>query len=214
MVRLPVVALTALLAAVACGGSTPTAPSGPTASTVAVQQSDLPAGMVRCDLSGDIDSFIQKEQSPDPATAKSMASEWDKAKKNGATAGHTAVYTDSSAHCNAIKSSTSDIAAAGYKLVVNFVVQFKDEKSAAAMYTNGEILGVSASSLRSGGGAAIEGTKTGLSAHAVVINQTIAPQSFYIALWQNKSFAVFLAVLNVDPTISQKVATTENSRIK
>src|SRR5579872_1319992 len=89
MVRLPVVALTALLAAVACGGSTPTAPSGPTASTVAVQQSDLPAGMVRCDLSGDIDSFIQKEQSPDPATAKSMASEWDQAKKNGATAGHT-----------------------------------------------------------------------------------------------------------------------------
>ena len=41
----------------ACGG-TSNAPTGPTASTVAVQPSDVPKDMVRCDLSGDIQSFI------------------------------------------------------------------------------------------------------------------------------------------------------------
>ena len=30
--------------------------------------------MVKCDLTGDINNFISKEQSPDPQTAKSMSS--------------------------------------------------------------------------------------------------------------------------------------------
>jgi hypothetical protein len=170
--------------------------------------------MVKCDLTGDIAGFIQKEQGPDPATAKSASDEWAQAQKNGATAAYAAVYTDSAAHCAAIKSSTSDIAAANYKLVVNFVIQFKTEKDAANAYTNGSIFGASASNLRSGGTQAIEGTKTGLTANSIVVSESIANQTFYIALWQNKTFDVFLAALNLDPNASKKIATSQNSRIK
>src|SRR2546423_5559320 len=212
MVR-ALIATVVTLSIAACGGSSPT-PQGPTVSTVSVQPGDLPHGLVKCDLTGDIDSFITKEQTPDPPTSKSMSGYWADAKRAGANAGYAAIYTDSAAHCSAIKSSTSDIAAANYKLVVNFVVQFKDEKSAAGAYTNESILGFSASNLRSGGAQTIEGTKTGLTANSIVLDQSISNQSFYIALWQNKAFDVILAVLNVDPTSSKKVATSENSRIK
>ncbi len=73
---------------------------------------------------------------------------------------------------------------------------------------------MSASSLRSSGSQAIEGSKTGLGANSIVISQPIATQTFYIALWQNRAFAVLLVALNFDPATSQKIATAENARIK
>jgi len=213
MVKPLIAALIALLSIVACGGAS-NGPQGPSASSVSAQPGDVPHGMVKCDLTGDINNFIGREQSPDPQTAKSMSTYWADAKKAGATAAYAAIYTDSDAHCSSIKSSTSDPGVATYKVIVNFVVQFKDEKSAAAAYTNDSLFGFSASNLRSGGAQPIEGTKTGLTANSLVLDQTISNQSFYIALWQNKTFAVVLAVINVDSTASKKVATSENSRIK
>lgn len=170
---------------------------------------------MRCDLTGDIDSFIKKEQTPDPNASKTMANDWADAKKNGATAAYTAFYTDSSAHCDAIKGSGADLGAATYKLVVNFVIQFKDEKSAATGYKSDKtIFGFSASELRSGSGGVLEGNATGLSPNSITLTQPIGNQFFYIAVWQNKAFMVILAVLNVDAPAAKKVATSENSRIK
>jgi hypothetical protein len=37
----------------------------------------------------------------------------------------------------------------------------------------------------------------------------IANQSFFVAVWQNKTFAVILAVINIDTTQSKKVASNE-----
>ena len=213
MARTSIGALLALFLVVACGGSSPSSP-GATASSVAVQPSDLPSGMVKCDLTGDIDSFIKTEASPDPSTSKTMRDQWAQAKSKGATAAYTAIYTDSSAHCAGIKSSGSDIGAATYRLIVNFVVQFKDEKTAAQTYSNDSILGFSASSLRSGSAPVIEGTKTGLSRNSVTLSEPLAGQLYYIAVWQNKAFVVILAVLNLDAASAKKVATSENGRIK
>ena len=211
MPRLVLVFLVALVAA--CGGSSP-APSGPTASSIAVQSADVPKGMVRCSISGDIQTFIGREQSPDPSTAKSAQDEWTRAQKNGATGAYATIYTDSSSHCSDFANARTDPAAVPYKLVVNFVLQFKDSKSAANTYQNDSIFGVSASSLRSSGTQSIEGNKTGLGANSVVVSQSISNQTFYIALWQNKTFDVFLAVLNVDPAGSARIATSENGRIR
>jgi hypothetical protein len=209
------IAVTCLvLVAVACGGGPATTTNGPTASSVSVQPKDLPAGMVKCDLTGDIDSFINKEKNADPATYKSTSDEWASAKKNGATAAATAFYTDSATHCKSVGSSSSDVTTATFKLAVNFVVQFKDEASAAKGYTSESIFGFSASSLKSGGAPVVEGTKTGLTANSISLNASISSQSFYVAVWQNKAFMVILAVLNVDPAASKKVATSENARIK
>src|SRR5689334_2747121 len=113
MLRLAVVIVALALAA--CGGSTPSV-QGPTAATIAVQPQDAPAGMVKCPLSGDIDSFLNQEKTADPSTYQSTKAEWDDARSKGATSAYVAIYADSKAHCDAIKSSGPDVGAATYKL--------------------------------------------------------------------------------------------------
>src|SRR5450759_5437740 len=136
---------------VACGGWPPRTVTGPTAAGISVQQGDLPAGMQKCGLSGDIDSFLNKSKTKDPNTYTSTKSEWDAAQKQGATAAYAAFFSDSTAHCTTLESNSSDISTATYKLVVNFVIQFKDEASASSGYTTEQIFGFSASSLKSVG---------------------------------------------------------------
>jgi hypothetical protein len=206
--------LAAMLMLAACGGSAPGSSSGPTPATIAVQPGDLPADMHKCDLSGDIDSFLAKSKTKDPNTYTSTKSEWDSAKSKGAAAAYTAFYTDSAAHCTSIESNTTDISSATYKLVVNFVIQFKDEASASKGYTTESIFGFSASSLKSGGAPVVEGTQTGLTKNSIVLSIAISTQSFYVAEWQNKAFMVILAILNIDTATCKKVAQAENGRIK
>jgi hypothetical protein len=214
MLQKSMAGMVALLVLAACGGSGPGGSSGPTATTIAVQPGDLSSDMHKCDLSGDIDSFLTKSKTKDPNTYTSTKSEWDSAKQKGATSAYTAFYTDSAAHCTTIESNTTDISSATYKLVVNFVIQFKDEATAGKGYTTESIFGFSASSLKSGGAPVVEGTKTGLTANSIVLSIAISTQSFYVAEWQNKSFMVILAILNIDTATCKKVAQAENSRIK
>src|SRR5437868_12182836 len=157
--------------------------------------------MVRCNLSGNIEDFIKAEQSPDPNTSKSVAGYWQDAQTSGAKAAYTAIYSDSQTRCAAIKDPSTDVGTATYKLVVNFVVQFKDEKTAADAYTNKSIFGFSPAQLRSA--PTIEGSKTGLTANSTVWNQSTASQSSYIAESQNKASMVLLAVRNTDPGASR-----------
>ena len=180
-----------------------------TAASVAVQPGDLPSGMQRCDLSGDIDSYLSKAKDKDPGTYTSVKAEWDAAKKQGATAAYVAFYTDSAAHCASIQSNTADVTAATYKLVVNFAIQFKDEASASKGYANESIFGVSKSSLKGG----VEGTATGLGPNSVILSTSLGKQSYYVAAWQNKAFIVILLILNMDQPANEKVAGNMNNRI-
>jgi hypothetical protein len=203
-----------MVVAVACGGSPSTTITGPTAASVAVQTADLPTGMQKCDLSGDIDSFLNKSKAKDPNTYTSVKSEWDAAQKAGATAAYAAFYADSTAHCATIESNSADISTATFKLVINFVVQFKDEASAGKGYTTESIFGFSAAQLKSGGAPVVEGTQTGLTANSIVLSASISNQSFYVAVWQHKTFMVILAMINIDAANAKKSALAENSRIK
>jgi len=201
---------------VACGGSSPSIlSSGPTASSVAVQTSDLPKDMKKCSQSADLDTYLNNVKTKDPNNYNTIKPEWDAAKKQGATAAYAAFYTDSAAHCANVESNSADVSSATYKLVVNFVIQFKDEASASKGYTTESIFGFSAASLKNGGAPVLEGTaKTGLSPNSIVLTAAIGNQSFYIAVWQNKVFMVILAILNIDTPTCKNVALAENSRIK
>jgi hypothetical protein len=207
-----VLATVALLMLVACGSST-SAASGP--ADVAVRSGDLPKALVRCDGSGDINTFLNSVKTKDPATYQSTKSDWDDAKKNGATSAVVVFEADTKDHCTSIQNSNSnDFGSATYPFVINFVIQFKDEATAQKGYTTESIFGFSQSTLsQSGGSGVITGTATGLTTNSIALSVAIASQSFYVAVWQNKTYMVILGVLNIDLGQAKKIATTLNGRI-
>ncbi len=209
-----VVAAIAIVMLVACNGSSASATTGP--ADVAVNSNDLPKGMVRCDGSGDMDTFLNSIKTNDPSTYQSTKGEWDSAKSAGATGAVVAFYTDTKAHCASIQASNNnDLGGATYPVAINFVIQFKDQASAEKGYTTESIFGFSESTLtQSGGSAVVKGQDTGLSKNSVALTLAIGSQSFYVAVWQNKAFMVILGLLNIDITQSKKTATTLNGRIK
>jgi hypothetical protein len=205
-------ALVVLFMIAACGSSPATVAAS--VSSVSVQPRDLPAGMQRCDLSGDINSYLSSLKTKDQAAYTSVKTQWDAAQKKGATATQVVFYADSAANCASVASNVSNIASAAYKLVVNFVVQFKDQAAAATGYTSGSIFGVDHSALKANGTPVTEGAKTGLGPNSIVLSVPIANQSFYIAAWQNKTFMVILGIINLDSATGQKVAEAQNKRIR
>jgi hypothetical protein len=213
MLRRSLAGLAVIVMAVACGGSPSTAVTGPTAASVSTQSADLPSDMRKCSLSGDIQSFLNKSKTQDPTTYTSFTNYWNAEQKLGATSEFTAFYSDSAAHCTSIESNGSDVSTATYKLVVDFVIGFKDEASAKESYTSESNFGISMSTLKAGGTAA-QGTATGLTANSIVLSVAVPSQAFYIAYWQNKAFLVILVILNLDTATSKKAALAENSRIK
>ncbi len=212
--RASLTAIAVLLVAGACGpigggSGTPAA----TASNVAVKLSDLPSGMHRCDLSGDINSYLKKIQTSDPTTYSSTKSHWDAAQKGGATAADVELYTDSTAHCANLSTNGTQIASATYKLAVDFVFQFKDEASAVAGYNSDSIFGFSVATLKSSQLPVTEGAATGLGKNSIVLTFDIAPQTVYLSVWQNKQFMSILGIFNIDAATDKKIALAENGRI-
>jgi hypothetical protein len=179
-----------------------------------VQPGDVPKGLVKCDLSGDINTVVAKEATPDPVTSKSFQQSWQDAQAKGAKAGYFAIYANSPTNCSTVTSNATELGAASLPFILSFVVQYKDEKTAIDAYTNGTLFNFSPRVLKQGGAPVIEGTATGLTPNSVVLSATVVDQTFYVAEWQNKSFVVILAALNVDQTASKKVAIAENARIK
>jgi hypothetical protein len=211
--RASMTAIALLLAVGACGPVGGSGTPAPSASSVAVKVGDLPSGMHRCDLSGDINSYLKKIQTTDPTTYASTKSHWDSAQKGGATAADVEFYTDSTAHCTGLQSNGSQIGSATYKLMVNFVFQFKDEASAATGYSSESIFGFSVNQLKQSQVPVTEGTATGLGKNSIVLTLEIAPQSFYIGVWQNKQFMSILGIFNIDAAADKKIALAVNGRI-
>jgi hypothetical protein len=212
--RASLTALALLLILGACGNpiggsGTPAA----TASSVAVKLSDLPTGMHRCDLSGDINSYLKKIQTSDPTTYESTKSHWEAAQKGGATAADVELYTDSAAHCTNLATNGSQIGSATYKLAVDFVFQFKDEASAVSGYSSDSIFGFSVAALKSTQLPITEGSATGLGKNSIVLTVPLSDQAVYLAVWQNKQFMSILGIFNIDTATDKKIALAENGRI-
>ena len=207
------IALAALVVLAACNQSS-AAVTG--VADIAVKSGDVPKGLQKCSASGDIDSFLNAVKSKDPSTYTSTKSEWDKAKSHGATSAEVVFYADSKAHCDSITNSQNeDLASATNPIIINFVIKFKDQTSAEQGYTTESIFGFSESTISSSAAAGVtKGTATGLTKNSITLLIAIGNQSFFVAVWQNKTFMVILAVINVDTTQSKKIASNENSRVK
>lgn len=194
----------------ACGSSQVIVPAA-SAASVAVQTADVPKTLQKCSQSGSIDSYLSSIKTANPDAYKNLTQEWATALKNGAKNSEVVQYTDSKAHCDDLaKTGGTSIGTATYPLIVNYVLQFKDEATAVKGYTTGTIMGIDITTLKS---SAITGKATGLGGNSLVIAASLFGQSIYIAVWQNKAFMVILGVLNVDQASSKKIATNENSHI-
>jgi len=211
--RAPLTAVALMLLVAGCGSIGAPGTQAATASSVAVKGSDLPSDMHRCDLSGSINDYLKKIQTKDPTTYTTIKAQWAAAQKDGATSADVEFYTDSAAHCTALESNGSQIGTATYKLVVNFVFEFKDQASAEKGYSSDSIFGFSASTLKASQVPVTEGTATGLGKNSIVLSISISNQAFYVAVWQNKPFMVILGVLNIDTGADKKIALAENGRI-
>jgi hypothetical protein len=207
------IAALVLLVVGACGPFGSIGTTAATASSVAVQSSDLPSGLHRCDLSGNINDYLKKIQTKDPTTYTTIKVQWDAAQKDGASDTDVEYYTDSAAHCTSLETNGSQIGTATYKLVVNFVFKFKDQASAEKGYSSDSIFGFSAASLKSSQVPVVEGTATGLGPNSIVLTLAISNQTFYVAVWQNKEFMVILGVLNIDSAADKKITQAVNGRI-
>lgn len=196
----------------ACASST-AAVTGP--ADVAVQAKDVPGAVTRCDGSGDIDTFLSSIKDRDPSTYQSTKTQWEDAKSHGATSAQVVFFADTKDHCTSLQNSGNSNLTATYPLLINFVVKFKDEKSAQDGYTNESIFNISQSTFtQTGGAGVVKGKDTGLTPNSVALTLAIGSQSIYFAVWQNKAFEVILAVLNIGLDQSKKIATTVNGRIR
>jgi len=195
----------------ACGGSGVAA----TAAQAALQSNDVPNGMKRCDLSGDMDSFLKAVQTTDQVSYRINKEDWDASKTDGAVAAQVVLYSDSTADCGEVRNTPSgQIGSPSAPLVVNVVVQFKNVSAAANAFKNESIWGLSASHVtNSGSTGLLKGTRSGLTANSVVLSSSIGGQAFYVAIWQNKVFFSILLVVNLDGGQSNRIAVHENERM-
>jgi hypothetical protein len=204
--RLVVLLAVVVSAAVACGGSSPSPAS---AAAAAVQTVDLPAGLVKCDGSGAVDTFLASIQTTDTVSYRLISEGWAAAKQEGADFAEVVLFSDSAGDCDSVHNQPSgQIGALSAPLVIGIAIRFGNETSAALAYGRDSIMGFSRQVLRDTPGVA-EGESTGLGRNSIVA----AVSGVYAAMWQNRTFVLRLVTVNLDPGASRRIAAHQQGRI-
>ena len=183
-----------------------------TPQSVALQSGDVPKGLQRCSESGDIQSYLDQLKKKDPASYQSTSDQWTKEKNAGATAGYVAIYADNTAECDTFLGGKTPNSKTPPKIMINIVVEFKDEASSAKDY-KASFFGFSTQDLKSSGATVTEGKNTGLGANSAVGSVAIFGVTLYFAVWQDKAFESALVSFNVPDADSRKATTNINGRI-
>jgi hypothetical protein len=204
-----------LLAAIACSApSSPVTgrPAGPTPKSVAVQKGDVPAGLQSCSESGEINSYLQKVKARNESTYAQVNDQWQKEKAAGATAGWVQVFAGSEDECGALSSGRSLQSNNPPRIVLNYVVQFKDEQSAAKDYDS-EVLGINPDDIQRQGGTVVRGAGTGLGDNSTTGSISLFGIQLEFAVWQKKSFLVAVIGVGLTDAEAKKIYSNVNGRI-
>lgn len=199
----------------ACGPANVTIQAS-TPANVSAQSSDVPKGLTKCSQSGDVNKYLNDLKASDPSSYNTTKAEWDAAKKDGATGAEFTFFAASKKDCSSLSNSSSSSAPSTAKVVGSVVVQFKDAASATKAYGSESILGFDTASLKQAAAAGFtvtEGTKTGLTANAIVVSGSFGGTTLYVAAWANKIFYVIVVAANEDATAMGHVVTAVNGRI-
>lgn len=193
-------------------GSGGSAPKQQTAQSVADNSADFP-GLPRCPESGTYVSYLRAEQTKNPDQYTVDNKDWTDLKAGGADDGYVVVYAANTSDCGQFGGNTPS-----GKLAYVYVVRFKNATSASTMYKSQlsqfHMSDADVNNLKAAGGTVKQGATTGLGDNSLVVSVDVQSVSFYIALWENRTFEVAVLVYNLLPSVGSTAANNINSRIR
>jgi len=172
----------------------------------------VPSGLQSCSESGEINSYLDKVKARSQSTYAQVNDQWQKEKSAGATAGWVQVFADSADECTALSSGRSPQSTNPPKIVLNYVVQFKDESSAAKDYSS-EVLGLNPADIQRQGGKVVKGSATGLGDNSATGSISLFGLQLEFAVWQKKTFFVAVIAVGLSDAEAKKIYTNVNGRI-
>jgi len=185
-----------------------------TPQSIALQRGDVPH-MQQCETTGDVDVVLQEEKTERSLVYDRHATEWEQWKQQGATAAYFAVFGATVADCVAASASGTGAPLGG--LMVGLVVEFKNATLAANNYQrDSTLMGLGPQDIRFielANGTTTFGTATGLGPASVIGSGLVAGSSYFVAMWQNKSFEADFIGYDVADADADKAVLNMNRRI-
>lgn len=202
-------------AAAAGAPATSTGAGDSSLAAIGVQQADLLEPSVKCPITGDMETHIQKMKEASPEVGESVANTWKQLQDHGATAGYVTYWGDTIAACNAItdRSTAMDHSPGSKHPTTTFsiVVRYQSPAGAESVFRD-DVFGQT--KLKSAPNFEVtSGETTGLGPNSVVGLTPKATIPIHQAVWQHGSVTVFYGSENLPITASRVVTESVNHRI-
>ena len=181
------------------GGTSPT--------SVSLQPSDLPKDLERCPSSGDINSYLANLKTKNVDGYNGTLDAWKKLQAQGAKNAAIVSYAADPAAC------TGEMGTGRGRTAASFVIQFKDDGSAAIAWKHG-ILGFPSPTQGQQTPGLKVGTGTGLGANSWSLEEAVQGRSLYLAFWQGHSFDVFFLGEDLTQDESQRALSSVAGRVR
>ena len=178
----------------------------PDPTQIALQQSDLPAGLQRCTSSGDIGGFMRGLQRGNPAAHDELAGAWRDLQHRGALQASIVVFVEQPAACGARLGTGQGTT------LTSVVVRFSDDTTAAAAYQRG-ILGFTTPNENAEVADMNRGAATGIGRNAWVIQRTVQGRSLIVGLWERHAILVLFVAVDSDPLHAKQALAAVDGRI-
>jgi len=180
---------------------------GASPTTVALLPSDLPKDLESCSSSGDITSYLASLKTKNIDGYNGTLDAWKKLQAQGASNAAIVSYAADPAAC------TGEMGTGRGRTAASFVIQFKDDGSAATAWKHG-ILGFPSPGQGQQTPGLKVGSGTGLGPNAWSLEEAVQGRSLYLAFWQSHSFDVFYLGEDLTQDESQRALGSMAGRVR
>ena len=172
---------------------------------VALQQSDLPGYLARCDISGSIDSYLKDLAVKDPHGYATVHQGWRQLQAAGAVAGAMTVYSATPQDCEHEPGTGAGRSAA------TLVARFGTDQAAAFAYSKGA-MGFPTPGAAEEEPGLRQGVATQLGPRSWLLEREVDGQALDVAYWQSNSYAIFFVGINLDTFEASRALVAVNAR--
>jgi hypothetical protein len=172
---------------------------------VALQQSDVPAYLTRCDISGSIDSYLKELAVKDPHGYATIHQGWRQLQAAGAVAGAMTVYSATPQDCAQEPGSGAGRSAA------TLVARFSTGQAAASAYAKGA-MGFPTPGAAEEEPGLRQGVATQLGPRSWLLEREVDRNTLAVAYWQASSYTIFFVGVNLDTFEASRALVAVNAR--